>query len=245
MSVNQILPFISTALMLGFTIYVLQRYFVRHAPPFLFWGLGLAMFGLGSFAEAYLSLAWSPAVFVMWYLFGAILNPAWIGQGTLYLLFKRTWVHVLAGILILASLVSAGLMLSIPINGSAFQLGMPISQQYKAIVPPASFNLILIPTILFGTYGLVTLVGGALWSAYLFWRKRVLPNRVIGNVLIAAGALLIAFGSELTHLGYGQFLYLAEFLCSVLMFIGFRFAARPQPNEGPQPVAAVASVPAK
>ncbi len=59
MSINQILPFISTAIMLGFTIYVFQRYFVRRAPHFLFWGIGLAMFGLGSFAEVYLSLAWS------------------------------------------------------------------------------------------------------------------------------------------------------------------------------------------
>ena len=59
MSIIQILPFISTAIMLGFTIYVFQRYSVRRAPHFLFWGIGLAMFGLGSFAEVYLALAWS------------------------------------------------------------------------------------------------------------------------------------------------------------------------------------------
>jgi len=241
MSINQILPFISTAIMLGFTIYVLQRFFVRGALHFLFWGIGLAMFGLGSFAEAYLSLTWSRVIFVMWYLFGAILNPAWLGQGTLYLLFKRRWVHVAAGILILASLASTALILSVPINKGAFQLGLPISQQYKAIIPADSFNLILIPTIIFGTYGLLTLVGGALWSAYLFWRKRVLPNRVIGNILIAAGALIIAMGSELTHLGYGQFLYLAELLCAILMFTGFRLAARPQPDEVAQPVAVAAN----
>ena len=57
MSINQVLPFLSTLVMLVFTGYVLQRYFVRRAPHFLFWGIGLAMFGAGSFAEAYLSLA--------------------------------------------------------------------------------------------------------------------------------------------------------------------------------------------
>ena len=238
MSINQILPFISTAIMLSFTIYVFQRYFVRRAPHFLFWGIGLAMFGLGSFAEVYLSLGWSRAVFVMWYLFGAILNPAWIGQGTLYLLVKRRWVHVVSGILILTSLASAALMLSIPINDSGFHLGIPISQQYKAIIPPASFNLILIPTIIFGTDGLVLLVGGALYSAFLFWRKRVLPNRVIGNILIAVGALSVATASELTHLGYGQFLYLGELLAVILMFIGFLTAARPQPEEATKLVVA-------
>lgn len=91
-------------------------------------------------------------------------------------------------------------------------------------------------TPFFNIYGLLTLVGGAIWSAYLFWRKRVMPNRVIGNVLIAFGALLIGFASTLTRLGYGQFLYLGELLSAILMFAGFRFAARPQPDEVPQPI---------
>ncbi len=231
MSITQILPFFSTAIMLGFTIYVLQRFFVRHQPHFLFWGLGLAMFGIGSFAEAYLALGWSRAIFVSWYLFGAILNPSWLGMGTLYLLVRKRWVHIAAGILVLASLASAALMLSIPINADKFILGTPISMQYKAIIPPNSFQMILIPTIIFGIVGLVLLVGGALYSAFLFWRKRVLPNRVIGNVLIAVGALSVASASELTGLGYGQYLYLGELAAAILMFAGFRFAARPQPEE--------------
>lgn len=240
MSITQILPFFSTAIMLGFTVYVLQRFFVRHQLHFLFWGLGLAMFGMGSFAEAYLALGWSKAIFICWYLFGAILNPSWLGMGTLYLLVRKRWVHIAAAILVLASIASAALMLSIPINSDKFQLGTPISLQYKAIIPPDSFKLILIPTIIFGIVGLVLLVGGALYSAFLFWRKRVLPNRVIGNVLIAVGALSVAFASELTGLGYGQYLYIGELLAAILMFLGFRFAARPQPEEQRQAVAAPA-----
>jgi drug/metabolite transporter (DMT)-like permease len=86
-------------------------------------------------------------------------------------------------------------------------------------------------TPFFNIYGLLTLVGGAIWSAYLFWRKRILPNRVLGNVLIAAGALLIGFASTLTRLGYGQFLYLAELLSAIIMFAGFLVASRPQTEE--------------
>jgi len=95
-------------------------------------------------------------------------------------------------------------------------------------------------TPFFNIYGLLTLVGGAIYSAFLFWRKRVLPNRVIGNVLIAGGALLIGSASTLTRLGYGQFLYLGELLSAILMFAGFRFAARPQPSDAPQGVAVAA-----
>ena len=50
-------------------------------------------------------------------------------------------------------------------------------------------------TPFFNVYSTVTLVGGAIYSAWIFWRKRVLYHRFIGNILIAAGALLPAFGA--------------------------------------------------
>jgi hypothetical protein len=85
-------------------------------------------------------------------------------------------------------------------------------------------------TPFFNIYGLLTLVGGAIWSAYLFWRKEVLLNRVWANVLIAGGALLISFASTLTRLGYGQFLYIGELLAAILMFWGFEVASKLQPE---------------
>lgn len=269
MSFNQILPFISTAIMLAFTIYVLQRYFVRRAPHFLFWGVGLAMFGAGSFAEAYLSLSWNKWVFFVWYLFGAALNAGWIGHGTLYLLTRKKWVHVVTGILVLGSLFAGYLMLqAMPnLDEGVFTTAKPVSEQYGTKVlevgqtPPAGARTgttvyrgeqvtvvrgllplgtpVRLTTPFFNIYGLLTLVGGAIWSAYLFWRKRVLPNRVVGNVLIAAGALSIGSASTLTRLGYGQLLYLGELVAAVLMFAGFLVAAKPQPSEEPQPVRAV------
>ena len=270
MSVNQILPFVSTAIMLGFTIYVLQRFFVRQAPHFLFWGVGLAMFGAGSFAEAYLSLAWNRWIFFVWYLFGAALNAAWIGHGTLNLLVRKPWVHVVTAVLVIGSFFAGYLMLQVmpKLDETVFTTSKPVSEQYgtkllaEGQTSPADAQTatttyrgqtvtvvrgllplgspVRLTTPFFNIYGLLTLVGGAIWSAYLFWRKRVLPNRVIGNVLIAAGALLIGSASTLTRLGYGQFLYLGELACAVLMFVGFRFAARPQQDEAPQAVRAAA-----
>ena len=270
MTVNQTLPFISTAIMLLFTVYVLQRYFVRRQPHFLFWGIGLAMFGAGSFAEAYLALGWNKWVFFIWYLFGAALNAAWIGHGTLNLLVRKKWIHFVTAALIVGSLYAGYLMLQVMprLDTSIFTPDRLISEQYgtkileEGDISPADREIatvtyrgkevrvirgllplgspVRLTTPFFNIYGLFTLVGGAIWSAYLFWRKRVLPNRVIGNVLIAAGALLIGFASTLTRLGYGQFLYLGELLSAILMFAGFRFAAHPQPNEVPQPVPAAA-----
>lgn len=261
MSFNQVLPFLSTIIMFGFTVFVFQRYFVRRNPAFLFWGIGLAMFAVGSFAEAYLSLAWNKWVFFAWYLFGAALNAAWLGHGTLNLLVKKPWVKAVTAVLVVGSLFAGYLMLqAMPkLDVEIFTVDKPVSEQYGTKVLDAGQEIpagaqtitttyrgdevtavrgllplgtpVRLTTPFFNIYGLLTLVGGAIWSAYLFWRKRVMPNRVIANVLIAAGALSIGFASSLTRLGYGQYLYLGELISAILMFAGFRLAARPQPEE--------------
>jgi len=51
-------------------------------------------------------------------------------------------------------------------------------------------------------YGTLALVGGAIYSAYIFWRKRVLFHRMIGNILIAAGALAPAMGDHSLRWAY-------------------------------------------
>ncbi len=231
MGLNQILPFVSSAIMLVFTLSVFQRYLVRRRLNFLFWAIGLAMFSLGSFAEAYFAVSgWSAPVFFAWYLFGAALNAAWIGHGSLLLLVRKSWVHVLTALLIVGSVVAAFLMvraLNLS-NPAAFVRGTPISEQYRNIMPPiAQGGTVRLTTPFFNIYGLVTLVGGALWSAWLFLRKQVLPNRVLGNVLIAAGALSIGFASALTRVGNGSFLYLGELVAAILMYAGFLMAAAP------------------
>ena len=73
----------------------------------------------------------------------------------------------------------------------------------------------------------MTLVGGALYSAWIFWRKRVLLHRTIGNILIAAGALLPAFGGTFSRFGVPGALYISELLGAILLFVGFLRAITP------------------
>ncbi len=235
MSIHQFLPFISTVIMVIFTVSVLQRYVVRRQAHFLFWGIGLAMFGAGSFAEAYFAaVGWSAPVFFLWYFFGAALNAGWIGHGTLLLLVRKRWRHVLTALLVAGSLVAAVFMFQAMalLDPSGFDRSLPISEQYKSIMPPIDAGgTVRMSTPFFNIYGLITLVGGALYSAWLFLRKHVLPNRVIGNVLIAAGALSIGAASTLTRLGYGEYLYLGELVAAVLMYAGFVVASKPATEE--------------
>jgi hypothetical protein len=89
-------------------------------------------------------------------------------------------------------------------------------------------------TPFFNLYGTAFLVGGAVYSAWIFWRKRILLHRVIGNVLIATGALLPAFGGSFSRLGIGGALYISELLGAILLFLGFLRATTPLPQESAQ-----------
>ena len=84
--------------------------------------------------------------------------------------------------------------------------------------------MIIFLTILLNIYGTIALVGGALYSAYIFWRKHVLFNRMIGNILIAVGAFAPALGGSFIRIGFPDWMYVAELIGVILMFIGFRQA---------------------
>jgi hypothetical protein len=225
------LPFISTLITVVFAFAVFRRYFTHHRHAhLLLWGLGLALYALGTLAEAYLAVAWSPVLLRLWYLSGAMLTAAWLGQGTVYLLVRRRGLaNALMGVLLVASLVAVAAVFMAPIHAEAFQVGQAVSSQYKAVMDRTGLMILL--TILLNIYGTLTLIGGAVWSAWLFFRKHILLNRVLGNVLIAAGALLPAGAGTFIRLGLGDWLYVSELLGAALMFLGFWLATQSHPAE--------------
>lgn len=223
---------LSTLVTLLFVAAVLQRYRRRGGAHLLWWGMGLAWYGLGTLAEVVLGLTFNAWVLKLWYLSGAMLTAAWLGQGTVFLLLRRgRWARGSAWVLLAVSLVAAALVFSAPILPAAadFQPALPVSSQYQDILGRSGLMLTL--TILLNLYGTLTLVGGAIYSAYLFWRKQVLLERMVGNILIAAGALSPAMGGSLLRAGLADWLYVSELLGAVLMFLGFRLAVKSRPAE--------------
>lgn len=237
-SLLAIVPFAS-ALALAFLTYDLYRRYQQHHGThrhLLFWAIGLGMFGVASLCDGILDLTWNELAFIGWYLFGAILNAAWIGEGTLFLLVRKKWVIATAIVLAMASIVTGVILLSTPLQGDAFHVGTPVAAQYQDILPKDA--LVRRATPLFNIYGTITLVGGALYSGYLFYRKMILPNRVLGNVLIAAGGLAIAGAGVLNRFGLGQFHSFAQLTFAALMYYGFVLASKPaavQENESAAP----------
>jgi hypothetical protein len=269
MALNQILPFVTSAVMFVFAAWVLWRYARRRWTPMLLWGIGLAMFAVASFSEAMLTVRFDELFFRLWYLFGAVLTAAWIGQGTVFLLARNRWANLSFAALALASLVALAIVFATPLDGSHYDPAKPLSEQYstrevkpgdplpagtqtaeietqgrKITVVPGIVPLgapLRLTTPIFNIYGTLTLVGGALYSTWQFWRKRQTGNRMVGNILIAAGALSIASASTLTRFGLGGYLFLGEFLAAVIMFAGFVVSTRrdvPAAPDGERPQAA-------
>jgi hypothetical protein len=226
------LSILSTLVSFVFAAAVFNRYRYKKGRHLLFWGIGLVFYGLGTLTEVVLGFTFSAIALKVWYLTGAMLTAAWLGQGTIFLLVRRRGLpETLAAILVLASLVSAVLILAAPITAAAagYDPRLPISAQYKEILVRSAPLTIL--TILLNIYGTLGLVGGALYSAFLFWRKRVLANRLLGNILIAAGALMPAMAGTFIRAGLVDWLYVSELAGVVLMFLGFLQATAPQPAD--------------
>lgn len=231
MGINQVLPFASAVAIFAYALVVLGRYLSRGGVHHLLWGLGLVMYGIGSVTEAYyIALGWNDLVFRLWYLFGAMLVAAWLGQGTVHLLVRNWVAPILTATLIILSIYGAWQISTASLDPNLIPSGESLSG--KAITSGGARSL----TPIFNIYGTLTLVGGALYSAWVFWRQRILFWRMVGCVLIAAGALAPALGGTLSRFGLTEYLYLGEFLGATIMFVGFLLTIRraaPAPQAAP------------
>ena len=147
----------------------------------------------------------------LFYVFGAILNVAWLGLGTLYLLAPRfarwaLWAVVALTVVALAAVFTSPVDLA------------------KAVDTGRGFENAPLPRILAGIgsgIGSVVLIGGALWSAYVFFTRRHEGRRALANVIIAAGVLVAAAGGTAAFTGASGVVEWTNFIGVLLIFIGF------------------------
>lgn len=227
---NTLVPFTSFVISFVLAFLLFKRYLVRKGPHLLVWGIGMIFYGIGGFCEGYFgSFGWNDLIFRLWYLFGAILVAAWLGQGTIYLLAKRKWAHGFMVVLVLGSIFGAFRVFGAELDPSLMTTSVHTGSEMSghAIVTDGVRTL----TPFFNLYGTLALVGGAAYSSWIFWRKRVLLHRSIGNIIIAVGAILPAFGGTFSRMGLPGALYISELLGAILLFIGFLRAIKPIAND--------------
>ena len=207
------MPLASSIISLIFGVIVLDQFFARRKPHQLIWAIGLFMYCISTAAEFWTE-TWglSETIYRLWYLIGAIFVAAYLGMGTLYLLTPRRLAHIIMAILLVASLYAVFRVFTVSLDLSTLHYlsGQAMPQGIRLMTP------------LFNTFGTVALVGGAIYSAWVYWRRKVMPHRVVSNILIAVGAILPAIGG--THMRLGgslQLFYLFELLGIIIIFAGF------------------------
>ena len=195
-----------------FAVVMGARYVRRRRAHQLAWTIGLAMFAAAAVAGAMARMAGATeSEYRVFYLFGAILNVAWLALGTLFLLVPRVARWAVWGVVAL-TVIAAGAVLTAPVNLDA------------AVDTGRGFDAAPLPRILAGIgsgLGSVILIGGALWSAWVFLRRRHEGRRALGNVIIAAGVLVAAAGGTAAFTGASGVVEWTNFAGVTLIFVGF------------------------
>lgn len=249
MSLSFVIGLLTTLVSGVFAWSVLNRYRTRGGTHLLMWGLGLVLYFIGGLTETILNFGWNELAFRLWYWAGAIMVAAVLAQGTMHLLVRRPYVATVMSIIIgIIGFTSLFWALTVNLDPTKFMPGTDIgkflTESYRAILPDSAVRRILPPVM--NAYGTIVLVGGAIYSSYLFLRKQIMPNRVLGNVLIAIGGLLPAFGGSLIKLAEtmpeiseasSTLKYLGILLGVVFLYIGFQLATSPAPAPRPVPQA--------
>lgn len=204
---------LSVLISAAFAALMARRYAARRRPYQIVWAIGLAMFAIAN-AAALLARTGgaTPLEYQLFYLFGAILNVAWLALGTLFLLTPPIVARWSLLIVLIVSTVAVIAVFSSPVDLT------------KAVDTGKGFETSPFPRILAGIgsgVGSLILFGGAIWSAYGFMRRRQQGRRAFANLLIAAGVAVAAFGGAAAFTGASGFVESTNLVAITLIFIGF------------------------
>ena len=217
-------PIVTTILAVPFAAEIFRRY--RQHPErlhLLWWALGIATYGVGTFTEAVTTIAgWNEPTFRAWYISGALLGGAPLAQGTVYLLLSKRTGHVLTALLVTYITIASVAVVLSPIDYAQVEAhrltGRVLGWQWVRGFSP-----------IVNMYAVVFLIGGAILSALRYSANPATRHRVVANVLIALGAILPGIGGTATRMGYTEILYVTELAGLLLTWLGYRMSIRPMP----------------
>jgi len=222
-NITHYIPILTTIISISFTV-VLYKHWQRkpEAKYLMWWTIGALCFGVGTLTESINVLAgWSVFNMKAWYISGALLGAFPLAQGTVYLLLKKKTADFLAGFFIVYILIASIAIILAPVDMSLVD---PARLTGKVIMWTWARMFSILPN----TYALIFLMGGAAWSAIQYARKQGNSGRVLGNWLIAIGALLPGIGGSFTRFGYVEVLFVTELIGISLIWAGYRVVTNAQ-----------------
>lgn len=212
------LPILTTILAAVFGIRVLRHWRQKPEAIYLFWwGVGIIVYGIGTFSEAMTTLfGWQEGFFRLWYISGALLGGVVLAQGSVYLMLPRRTANILTILLAIYVSVAAIFVILTPINSE-------LVETYRLSGEVMEWSWVRLFTPLVNIYAFVFLVGGAVWSAWKYWNQsHELGSRVVGNIFIAIGALLPAIGGTFARMGRVEVSYVTVFIGLLFIWLGYQ-----------------------
>jgi hypothetical protein len=199
----------------AFAVAVALTYMRKRRPAQLAWAIGLLFFAIAAF-NGFLARSGgaTDVEYRLFYLFGAIANVAWLALGTIFIVAPRYGRAALIAVLALSA-TAAYAVFATPVDIAV------------AIDTGKGFPDGSLPRILAGIgsgLGSLVLIGGALWSAWVFVRRRDQGRRALANVIIAAGVFIAAAGGTVAFTGASGILELTNLIGVSVMFVGFLLA---------------------
>lgn len=235
MSLNALISGATGVVSAIFAALVLKQYVERRKMHQLMWGIALVLWTIGVGAEFFATLSeWSLLTYRAYYVAGALLIPAWLGLGTLYLVTSRRLANIALAIVAFLSVIGIVLIAVWPIDPAQLRI-TPEQFVPLRIYPFFPVQLLLIVLNIFGT---LAFVGGALWSAYHFMQARQQGERLLATVLIAVGGGIAAGAHSLGVLSGIELFRVSEFVAVLFIFAGFILSNTPAKQTKPAPRAA-------
>ncbi|HEU0025839.1 MAG TPA: hypothetical protein VFQ25_01880 [Ktedonobacterales bacterium] len=205
-------------------IFIFDQHLNRPRPHKLMWTLGLLFYGLAAAAESFGAAShWTVAEYKAWYYFGGVLTAVFLGLGSLFLLGPRrvAWVATIIAVVI-AVYAAIRIVFFAPFSAADINTLSTASTDYimtvKVFKPlPVDMQIV---AIVMNIPGSLLLFGGALWSAWQFWRKKAPGYRLASMALLALGALFPSIGSGMQALGNASGAAIGELLGAVCLLAG-------------------------
>ena len=203
----------------AFAVVVFLRFRMSGRPAFAAWTAGLAIFAAAAGCQAVGEhFGFSAPIFRAFYLLGGVLGVIWLSMGTLFLLAPRRLAGRATAILGIVTVVLAVDAALVPVDTSRLDTAAGVLGD--AI---AHGSLLQLGAVILNILGTLILVGGSAWSAYRLIRDHGGLDRVVCNVLLTAGAFVIAAGFSAAKLAGGSLdtLGVYEAVGIAVMFAGF------------------------
>ncbi|HEU0169199.1 MAG TPA: hypothetical protein VFS62_15590 [Chloroflexota bacterium] len=196
---------------------VLNQFATRGHAHQLIWTVAL---GMSAVASAAYVLALPPTAsttaFRTYYALGAVLMPAWLGLGSIFLVAARRFADWCAAGLLAASALAVSSVSNAGLDTRAFA-GLNGGPGSGILTPGPWLPL----TIILNTLGVVAVVGVAIYSAVRVVQRKGSGRLLLANVCIAVGDLIVGVAGSMARTGHPELFWITMLVGWIVIFAGF------------------------